>query len=390
MEADLIPRSRIAYLTAAASAAALAFGVGTATPEPAAIEAKRAEVARIQEQLDSYGMRVEVAAEAYNGARWELGEVNERIDANRVQTRATARRLAASREELAARLRALYATPEPSLIQVLLSSGSITAAADQLNLLDRIGQQDARVVGGLREHKAKLAELRAQLEEDRETAEEAVAAREREKERIERLLAQRQAVLDSTSQELRGLIAAERRRREQEAARQAKIARERQAAETPDPAPAAPAAGAPSGSSEPSTPAPSSSPSPEQAAPSTPLPSASGNARAAQIAMTQLGVPYVWGGASPSVGFDCSGLASWAYAQIGKSVPHFTGAIWNAFPHVPSDQLEPGDMVFFRPDLGHMGIYIGGGQYVNAPQTGDVVKVSSLAGRSDYQGAVRP
>jgi cell wall-associated NlpC family hydrolase len=106
--------------------------------------------------------------------------------------------------------------------------------------------------------------------------------------------------------------------------------------------------------------------------------------------MTQLGVPYVWGGASPSVGFDCSGLASWAYAQIGKSVPHFTGAIWAAFPRVPSGQLEPGDLVFFRPDLGHMGIYIGGGQYVNAPQTGDVVKVSSLANRSDYQGAVRP
>lgn len=389
-EADLIPRSRIAYLTAAASAAALAFGVGTAVPEPA-IEAKRAEVARIQEQLDSYGMQVEVAAEAYNGARWELGEVNERINANQVQMRATARRLTVSREELAARLRALYATPEPSLIQVLLSSGSITAAADQLNLLDRIGQQDARVVGGLRERKAKLAEFRAQLEEDRQTAEEAVAVREREKERIGRLLAQREAVLDTTSEELRGLIAAEQRRREQEAARQAEIARERQAAETLDPSPAAPAAAsAPSDASEPSTPAPSSSPAPELVTPSTPLPSASGNARAAQIAMTQLGVPYVWGGASPSVGFDCSGLASWAYAQIGKSVPHFTGAIWNAFPHVPSDQLEPGDMVFFRPDLGHMGIYIGGGQYVNAPQTGDVVKVSSLAGRSDFQGAVRP
>jgi len=379
-------------------AAALAFGAGTATPEPAAIEAKRAELARIQQQLDSYGMQVEVAAEAYNGARWELGEVNERIADNRQQTVVTARELKASRVILAKRLRSLYATPQPTLIEVLISSGSVTAAADQVDLLDRIGEQDAQVVGGLREHKARLAELRAKLEQDREKAEEAVAAREREKERIERLLAQRQAVLDSASDELRGLIAAEERRREQEAARQAEIARQREAAETAAatnggaPASASAGSSAPSVSSEPtapSTPAPSASePEPEQ--PAEPVPSASGNARAAQIAMTQLGVPYVWGGASPSVGFDCSGLASWAYAQIGKSVPHFTGAIWNAFPRVPSDQLEPGDMVFFRPDLGHMGIYIGGGQYVNAPQTGDVVKVSSLANRSDYQGAVRP
>jgi cell wall-associated NlpC family hydrolase len=358
-------------------------------------------VARIQQQLNSYGEQVEVAAEAYNGARWQLGVVNGRIADNRVQTAATARQLRASRAVLAQRLRSLYATPEPTLIEVLMSSGSVTAAAEQVDLLDRIGRQDAGVVDRLRDQKSRLSELRAQLEEDRDEAEEAVAAREREKERIERLLAQRQAVLDSASDELRGLIAAEERRRRQEAARQAEIARQREAAEraatSPSPSPPATSSGAPgapapspgAAPAAPAAPAPATS-SPEPERRSAPMPTAAGNARAAQIAMTQLGVPYVWGGASPSVGFDCSGLASWAYAQIGKSVPHFTGAIWNAFPRVPSGQLEPGDLVFFRADLGHMGIYIGGGQYVNAPQTGDVVKVASLAGRSDYQGAVRP
>ena len=126
--------------------------------------------------------------------------------------------------------------------------------------------------------------------------------------------------------------------------------------------------------------------------PSAPLPSGSGNAAAASVAMQYLGVPYVWGGASPS-GFDCSGLASYAYAQIGKSVPHYTGAIWNAFPKVPSDQLQPGDLVFFH-GLGHMGIYIGGGQFVHAPHTGDVVKVSEpghlLATTSEPSGPSGP
>jgi cell wall-associated NlpC family hydrolase len=64
-------------------------------------------------------------------------------------------------------------------------------------------------------------------------------------------------------------------------------------------------------------------------------------------------------------------------------------AAYNAFPKVPSSQLQPGDLVFFR-GLGHMGIYIGGGQYVHAPQTGDVVKVSSIGDRGDYVGATRP
>jgi cell wall-associated NlpC family hydrolase len=103
--------------------------------------------------------------------------------------------------------------------------------------------------------------------------------------------------------------------------------------------------------------------------------------------MQQLGTPYVWGGSGPG-GFDCSGLASYAYSAIGKSVPHYTGAIWSEFPKVSNTDLQAGDMVFFNGG-GHMGIYIGGGQYVHAPHTGDVVKVSKLGDRSDYMGAVR-
>jgi cell wall-associated NlpC family hydrolase len=367
------------------AAALLAFGAGLATSEPAAIEQKRSEVQQIQAELAQIDAQVGQAAEAYNGARYELGQVEQRIKQNRDMIASTKRDLEASREILAKRLRDLYATPEPSLAEVLITSGSITAAADQLDLLDRVGQQDATVVGGLRDNKKRLENLRAELIVDREKAADAVERAEREKAKVEGLLRQRQAVLSNVKGELAQMLRAEEERQRREAAAAAALARQRQAA-------AAAAATAPSTAVAPSAGAapaadPAAAGGAAPAAPAAPLPSGGGNAAAASVAMQYLGTPYVWGGASPS-GFDCSGLASYAFAQIGKSVPHYTGAIWAAFPKVPSDQLQAGDMVFFN-GLGHMGIYIGGGQYVHAPHTGDVVKVSSLGERSDYVGAVR-
>ena len=93
--------------------------------------------------------------------------------------------------------------------------------------------------------------------------------------------------------------------------------------------------------------------------------------------MQYLGTPYVWGGAAPG-GFDCSGLVMYVYEQIGVSLPHSSYAQWNdgiAGPDATSSQ--PGDLVFFD-GLGHVGIYIGGGEFIHAPHTGDVVKISSL------------
>jgi len=111
---------------------------------------------------------------------------------------------------------------------------------------------------------------------------------------------------------------------------------------------------------------------------------------AVSIAMQYLGVPYVWGGSSPA-GFDCSGLVMYVYAQMGVSLPHYTGAQWLAGVPVSRSDLQPGDLVFFD-GLGHVGIYIGGGQFIHAPQTGDVVKISSLDDgwyAATYDGARR-
>lgn len=102
---------------------------------------------------------------------------------------------------------------------------------------------------------------------------------------------------------------------------------------------------------------------------------ATGNA-VVDAALSQVGTPYVYGGSQPG-GFDCSGLTSWAYAQSGKSIPRTSGAQWAGGQAVSVEDMQPGDIVVSYGG-GHVGIYIGNGQMVHAPTTGDVVKVSPL------------
>jgi cell wall-associated NlpC family hydrolase len=118
-------------------------------------------------------------------------------------------------------------------------------------------------------------------------------------------------------------------------------------------------------------------------------PSSYGN-QVVAIAMSFLGTPYVWGGAAPG-GFDCSGLVMYSFAQLGVSLPHSSYAMWNYGVPVPEDQLEPGDLVFFD-GLGHVGLYVGGGDYIDAPYTGVDVRIDSLAdpwAAANYVGARR-
>jgi peptidoglycan DL-endopeptidase CwlO len=109
--------------------------------------------------------------------------------------------------------------------------------------------------------------------------------------------------------------------------------------------------------------------------------------QALQAAITKEGDPYVWGAVGPGE-FDCSGLVVWAYAQAGIALPHYTGSLWNSGMHVARSDLEPGDLVFFFADISHVGIYIGDGMMIDAPDFGETVHVQPVFW-SDYVGAVR-
>ncbi len=97
---------------------------------------------------------------------------------------------------------------------------------------------------------------------------------------------------------------------------------------------------------------------------------------AVSAAMGQLGVPYRFAAESPGVAFDCSGLTKYAWGQAGVYLPHQSGAQYGSIPHISQGEIQPGDLIFYKTPIGHVAIYIGGGQMIHAPRSGDVVSVA--------------
>ncbi len=351
----------------------LRWGDASAAPS---VTQLRSEVQRIQAEVAAIDEQVGMAAEAYNGAVYQLGVVNRRITENRAALARATARLHREQDDLGRRLLAAYRQPPPTRIQLILSSSSASALASGNEAMERAAAKDGEVIRAVKELRQERIAKAAQLAKDRDAAKSEVADRAKQRAIVEGLLRRRQTVLSSAKGRLARELAAEQAReaaRRREANRRARaLISSRSAAAT------APAA----------QPAPSSSAPASGGGGTTTVsgPGSARNAQAARVAMRYLGVPYRWGGSTPS-GFDCSGLAMYAYGQVGVSMAHYTGAIWSAYPKV-AGPLQPGDLVFFS-GLGHMGIYIGGGMMVHAPHTGDVVRVAPIAGRS-YVGAVRP
>ena len=112
-----------------------------------------------------------------------------------------------------------------------------------------------------------------------------------------------------------------------------------------------------------------------------------GSFAALQAALSKCGAPYVWGASGPG-SFDCSGLTMWAFGKAGIDLPHSAAAQYGSGRRISRNQLQPGDLIFWR-GLGHVGMYVGAGRMVHAPETGDVVRITSID-QGGYLGAVRP
>jgi cell wall-associated NlpC family hydrolase len=314
------------------------------------------------QQIDA---AVERAVERYNAATAQLAATKSQLRINRQALRVARASLKHAQGALAQRLVVIYKSAEDrSTLGVLLGATSLDDLLSRLESVQNVTRQDSRIIKQVVRARVQIRRHQRILEHARRVQARAVAVRAAERSRIESQLRARQSLLSRIRGDIARLEAQERaRQRALAAAARARIANTRTApsgfgisAETPD-----------------GTVAP---------------PSQYGGV--VGIAMRYLGVPYVWGGASPS-GFDCSGFVMYVYAQLGVGLPHYTGAQWNSGVPVSRDQLQAGDLVFFN-GLGHVGIYIGGGQFIHAPHTGDVVKISSLGESwyaATYDGARR-
>src|SRR5579884_1946527 len=340
------------------------------------IRAERAHAQAVVAEINRIGRNLEAVVQRYDGARLELQRVKRSLRRNESELRVARGNFQAAQRRLMQRIYSIYVNGRPTMVDVIAGARSISQLIDRAEAAQVLSNQDAALGRQALRFEQSVERRERQLQRLKQRREATVTRLAAQRRTIQAALGRQRRLLASIHTTIRQLQAQEaarerRLRAEVEARLRQELAARRAAARA-----AAEAAAAPTPAAQPGPEPPGVVPSP--AAPPVPVSgsAAAGHPEAAQIALRYLGVPYVWGGASPS-GFDCSGLVMYVYAQLGISLPHYTVAQWNATLPISTSQMEPGDLVFFD-GLGHVGIYIGNGQFVDAPHTGAVVRIDSL------------
>ena len=316
-----------------------------APPAPASpsVEDLEAQASSVRREVARLDHRAEVLTEKYNVARAALDTVNIRLQESRRDLERARAEFDAAQALRGERLAAMYKSDGYSVLDVLFNLSDLGDASTQLGYFRSIDEADQETVARVAAMEQRVQALAKQIDADRAEALDKEMALREQQAAIEDELAAREQLLTDLDARVKKLLA---QLAQLDAAASARLAK---------------AAG---------------------------VDLASVHGTPAQIAviketMKYLGIPYVWAGATPSGGFDCSGLVLYVYAKFGIQFPH--GATMQAHMGDPVSlsQAQPADLVFFGTPAfyHHVGIYIGNGLFIEAPHTGDVVKVSRLAGR---------
>jgi peptidoglycan DL-endopeptidase CwlO len=379
------------------------------------ISDKKAQAAALAQKIDADARQVEVLAEQYNGAQYHLAQVQQQLSDAEQGLQAAQAEADRNRAALAAEAVQAYVhggmTDSPTLKTF---SGSVDLAVQQGYFrLATSSQADA--LDQLRKSEQILRDQQVALQTARQESQAAVAAVTGHQQAVQAAAAASQATLNQVQGDLVDLVAqqqADISAQQQAQARtslpaaQAKVAAtgngngvpaaaptvgQPATAPTPAPGPSSSSAG---GAATAGTPTSRTAITPSTAAPTTaapttappttlappknpPPPPSSGAGAAVAYARAQLGKPYQWGAAGPD-SFDCSGLTMRAWEAGGVSLAHYAAAQYANTAHVAIANLQPGDLVFFGSDLHHVGLYIGGGQMIDAPSTGSFVRTDTI------------
>lgn len=351
----------------------------------------RTRAADITRQMTDLQTEVRTNTTAVEEARYRASQLETQIADKKKSLTAARRNESSARKQLSNfALRAYVSGGESSGLRSVLGTDgdklgqrngyASTAVGDRQQLVDDLAaaqqvtrEQSQRLEADQRAAAETQKRSEAKQQQAQQAADELARIKSQLDGQLATLVAERQAAqARAAEQRIRAQAEAQR----VAAARQSEASQQTQAA---GPAPLPPVS-SPAASS-----APPAADRPAFVAP----PNASAAAIAIAAARSQLGVPYSWGGGNASgpsygiaqgantKGFDCSGLTLYAYAQAGISLSHLTWAQMKQGQVVPLSQIQPGDLVFYWGG-GHMALYVGGGQVIHAPQTGDVVRYGSL------------
>jgi len=313
---------------------------------------KQAEFNKIKAQIDRIDAQLDVVVEQYNSEVVSLNKTRAEIRACAAKLKNTEKVMAQRKAILNKRVASVYRQGSFSYLEMILSTRSIDQFLYYLELINRQAQRDARLID---QYKKSIRDVQVQkaILQKKENAQRAIVNEiKAKKNKIAAELKERNKLLSKIKNEMAKYLAAERRRqaRLRESLRVSYRLRSRVFVSR-----------------------------------------GSGRSGVVSLALNELGKPYVWGADGPD-SFDCSGFTSYVYGQIGVSLPHSSRAQYDCGQHVSRDELQPGDLVFFARGgtISHVGIYIGGGNFIHAPRTGDVVKITSINEHGGYVGATRP
>jgi cell wall-associated NlpC family hydrolase len=343
-----------------------------------AIDKAESQAEALQRLIDQLDEELSAADEEYVYAAQQLEDTQAAIKKTQKLLTKSEGDLATIQGRLNQRVVEIYKSGDLTMLSVLLDANSFTEMIDRYDQLQRLSKQDADLLAQVKDYKTQVDERKAQLDTEQKQELIDVQKTATARDKVTAQLAKQKKALQGKEVQIAKLKKAE-------AARQAALvaAAKKAAAEAVRKAAAAKAAreaAARAAKNKKTTPAATGSGGGTGG-----TYDADRSAQVVQIALQYIGVPYVWGGFTPS-GFDCSGLVKYAYSKIGVYLPHSSAMQYSYGTYVPRDQLKPGDLVFFYNPIHHVGMYIGNGQMVNA--TGDHVQIGTVW-KTSYYGARR-
>ena len=333
------------------------------------IASQQSQAQSVQAEIDSMNSQLEAKVESYNYANVQLGNIKTSITDNQNRLSQAQATLGVTQERLDKRISEIYRNGSSGILDVLMDTKSLNDFLSNYDMLAKLGEQDRNDVEQIKMLKSQIETAQKRLTDEESSQQSLVSQLATDKDSIQAGITDRQQKLDSIHMNIAQL---QQQEASQQAAEQAAQQQQLEAS-----AAVSSNSGGTGGGGSGGGGGGSSSPPPAHAG------------GVVAIAMQYLGVPYVWGGASPA-GFDCSGLVMYVYAQVGIYLPHSAAAQYEAGTPISYSQLAPGDLVFYGDGgIEHVAIYIGGGQIIQAPYPGTVVQISPISGGGTYRGACR-